>query len=318
MLSDSQTQYITIGMARKDILWRSNPTLAYRDWQAREAAGADRRPFSARSIVQHQAMFEHFRRHLLARGTSVASFGTDDIEAFWQTPDARTYSQATRMRYAKLLDRLCRHLVIAGVRQDNPAAGLLASVRWPEEEPTPHYLDASTDQRLQAYLQYPAENLASLRSRAIVATFLGTGITAAEARTARMGELYPNASPPYLFVPAHGSRDARTVHLSAFAVPLLRAWLARRKQLPIEGDRLFSLRPNGQPITDMSFGRIVSEILEAIGATEVEMSPRTLRNTFCRRQLLAGRPRDEVSHMLGLASNRTCDRIFATILQPAI
>ncbi len=45
------------------------------------------------------------------------------------------------------------------------------------------------------------------------------------------------------------------------------------------------------------------------------MSPRTLRNTFCRRQLLAGRTRDEVSQMLGLTSNRTCDRIAATIPQ---
>ncbi|MFC4518473.1 hypothetical protein [Cupriavidus pinatubonensis] len=99
--------------------------------------------------------------------------------------------------------------------------------------------------------------------------------------------------PPYLFVPGHSSRDARTVHLSDFAVPLLRDWLARRQALPIEGDRLFSLRPNGQPITDMRFGRIVSEILEAIGTTDVDMSPRTLRNTFCRRQLLAGRSFDE-------------------------
>lgn len=301
-----------------DILWLSNPTLAYRDWQAREAAGADRRPFAERSIVQHQAMFEHFRRHLLARGTSVASFGTDDIEAFWQTPEAKTYSQATRMRYVKLLDRLCRHLVFAGVREDNPAAGLLASVRWPEEEPTPQYLDATTDQRLQAYLQSPAEDLASLRSRAIVAIFLGTGITAAEARVARMGDLYPDAAPSYLFVPAQGPREARTVHLSDFAEPLLRDWLARRRALPIEGDRLFTLRQNGQPITDMSLGRIVSEILNTIGATDVEMSPRTLRNTFCRRQLLAGRPREEVSQVLGLASNRTCDRILATIHQPAI
>lgn len=44
-------------------------------------------------------MFEHFRRHLLARGTTIASFGTADVDAFWQTPNGRTYSQATRMRY---------------------------------------------------------------------------------------------------------------------------------------------------------------------------------------------------------------------------
>ena len=112
-----------------DSLWLSNPTQAYRDWQAREAAGADRRPFSARSIVQHQAMFEHFRRHVMTRGSTIASFGTADVDAFWQTTDGRSYSQATRMRYVKLLDRLCRHLVFAGVRQDNPAAALLFAER---------------------------------------------------------------------------------------------------------------------------------------------------------------------------------------------
>lgn len=305
-----QFQYITAAM---DTLWLTNPTLAYRDWQAREATGSDRRPFSARSIVQHQAMFEHFRRHLLARRTSVIAFGADDIEAFWLSAEARTYSQPTRMRYVKLLDRLCRHLVFTGVRQDNPAALLLAVERWPDVEPAPQYLDADADARLQADLQSPADDLAQLRNRAIVATFLATGITAAEARAARIVDLVPDASPPYLFVPAHGPRDARTVHLPDFALPVLRAWLTRRKTMPIEGDRLFTLTPDGRPITDMSFGRVVSAALEAIGGADAKMSPRTLRNTFGRRQLLAGRTREEVSQMLGLSSHRTCDRVAATI-----
>ncbi|WP_414249549.1 tyrosine-type recombinase/integrase [Cupriavidus taiwanensis] len=300
-------------MEPMDTLWLTKPTLAYSDWQAREAAGADRRPFSARSILQHQAMFEHFRRHLLARGASIPSFGTDDIDAFWQTADARSYSQATRVRYVKLLDRLCRHLVFSGVRHDNPAAALLAGERWPDQEPTPQYLDAAQDARLQAFLQAVADDLASLRSRAIVAVFLATGITASEARATRVVDLHLDASPPYLFVPAHGPRDARTVHLPEFAVPLLRAWMARRATLPIEGDLLFTLSPEGRPVTDMSFGRIVAAALEAIGFTGAEPSPRTLRNTFCRRQLLAGLSRETVSRMLGLASQRTCDRIAATI-----
>jgi len=300
-------------MADMDALWLSNPTLAYRDWQTREAAGADKRPFSARSIVQHQAMFEHFRRHLVVRGTTVTTFGADDIEAFWRTSDAQTYTQTTRVRYVKLLDRLCRHLVFAGVRKDNPAASMLESVRWPDEEPEPQYLDAAMDERLQAHLQSPADDLAGLRSRAIVALFLATGITAAEARSARVADLHPDAEPPYFLVPAHGPRDARTVHLAEFAVPLLSEWLARRETLPIEGDLLFTLLPDGRPITDMSFGRIVSTALEAIGAADVEMSPRTLRNTFCRRQLLARRTHDDVSQMLGLTSHRTCTRISATI-----
>jgi site-specific recombinase XerD len=213
----------------------------------------------------------------------------------------------------KLLDRLCRHLVFAGVRKDNPAASLLKSVRWPDVEPEPLYLDAAMDQRLQAHLQAPADDLAVLRSRAIVALFLATGITAAEARSARVVDLHPDAEPPYFLVPAHGPRGARTVHLAEFAVPLLREWLAQRQTLPIKGNRLFTLLPDGRPITDMSFGRIVAAPLEDIGAINVEMSPRTLRNTFCRRQLLAGRTHDDVSQMLGLTSIRTCVRIAVTL-----
>ncbi|MCY1197482.1 Tyrosine recombinase XerC [compost metagenome] len=308
-----QFQYITVGMTKMDSRWFSNPTLAYRDWQAREAAGADRRPFSARSIIQHQAMFEHFRRHLLAKGATIASFGAADIDAFWQTPDGRTYSQTTRTRYVKLLDRLCRHLVFTGVRLDNPAAPLLSAERWPDQEPAPLFLTDVEDERLQAYLQSIPDDLARLRSRAIVATFLGMGITAREARSARMADLWPDAIPPYLVVRAHGPRDARTVHMGRFAAPILRAWRTRRATLPVDGDLLFTLTPDGRPVTDMSFGRIVATALEEIGFNGTEPSPRTLRNTFCRRQLLAGHSRDEVSQMLGLASNRTCDRIAATI-----
>ncbi len=103
------------------------------------------------------------------------------------------------------------------------------------------------------------------------------------------------------------------MHVEDFAVPLLRGWLTRRATLPIEGDLLFTLSPEGRPITDMSFGRIVAAALETIGFTGAEPSPRTLRNTYCRRQLLAGLSRENVSRMLGLASHRTCDRIAATI-----
>ncbi|MGT2434129.1 tyrosine-type recombinase/integrase (plasmid) [Cupriavidus basilensis] len=297
-----------------DSLWLTNPSLAYADWQGREAAGADRRPFAARSIVQHQAMFAHFRRHLLAADVTLASFGADHIDTFWQTPDARGYSTATRMRYLKLLDRLCRHLVASGIRKTNPAEKLVREGHWPEGEPVPIYLPDAVDARLQGWVQpHDGDDLAMLRSRAIVALFLGTGVTAAEGRAARHEDLQSGAAPPYLRVPAHGARDVRTVHLAPFAVPVLAAWSSRRAGLPMAGDLLFSLTPAGKPVTDMSLGKIVRAALETIAFEAEDMSPRILRNTYCRRQLLAGRSRDEVSKRLGLASTRTCDRIAATI-----
>ena len=307
-----QIQYITASM-NPHTLWLNNPSLAYRDWQAREAAGADRRPFSPRSMVQHQAMFENFRKHLDAKGRNVASFGSADIDSFWQSGDGRSYSQQTRMRYVKLLDRLCRHLVFSGVRQDNPASALLGSERWPDHDPVPQFLDEAEDRRLQAYVASPPDDLARLRSLAIVGTLLATGITAAELRGARIRDLQPGATPPYLIVPARGPREARTVHIDSFAVPLLRTWLARRQTLPVAGDLLFTLTREGQPVSDMSLGRIVSAALQELGYSGPGPSPRTLRNTFGRRHLMAGRSGDEVRRTLGLTSSRTCDRLSATI-----
>ncbi|MFM0610212.1 hypothetical protein PQR05_37540 [Paraburkholderia sediminicola] len=55
--------------------WTTEPHAAYLDWQANEAAGADRRRFSQRSIIQHKAMFDRFLRHLSQRPTTLAAFG---------------------------------------------------------------------------------------------------------------------------------------------------------------------------------------------------------------------------------------------------
>jgi site-specific recombinase XerD len=182
-------------------------------------------------------MFEHFRRHLLAAETTVATFGPDHIDTFWQSPDARGYSTATRMRYLKLLDRLCRHLVAIGVRKSNPVGQLVRNGHWPKAEPDPIYLPEDADACLQAWVQpHAGDDPAALRNRAIVAFFLGTGVTALEGRTARREDLQPDATPPYLHVPAHGARDTRTIHLAAFAVPILTEWCVRRQTLPIVGD----------------------------------------------------------------------------------
>lgn len=103
--------------------WNTDPHAAYLEWQATEAAGADRRPFSQRSIVQHTAMFERFLRHLSQRRATLATFGPEHLESFFGDVDNRCAAgTTTRLRYTKLIDRLCRHLVDVGVRESNPAA----------------------------------------------------------------------------------------------------------------------------------------------------------------------------------------------------
>lgn len=96
--------------------WILDPVGAYRAWQETAATGADRRPFAPRSVVQHVAMFERFLRHLIAQRVSLATFGPDHVATFL-TELERTCAPgtSTRVRYAKLIDRLGRHLVEAGV-----------------------------------------------------------------------------------------------------------------------------------------------------------------------------------------------------------
>lgn len=48
------------------------------------------------------------------------------------------------------------------------------------------------------------------------------------------------------------------------------------------------------------------------------MSPRILRNTFCRRQPLAVQPSDAISELLGFARFRTCSRIAAAVKMKAL
>ncbi|MCA8205168.1 site-specific integrase [Burkholderia sp. AU33545] len=294
-------------------LWLSAPTEAYQQWQRTEAAGADRRAFSPRSIVQHEAMFERFMRHLAAAQRSLATFGPDHLESFFADLDRRcTPGTTTRLRYQKLLDRLGRHLVDIGVRKTNPAAAYTLTQMWPEDEPVPVYLLEADDHRLQeSVATLDGLDERAIRNRAIVALLLSTGITAQEIRQALADNLDLSPARPHLVIPKRGPREARRVNVDGFAVPALVRW--RNCAAAAVSPLLFPSPRAGGPMTDEMLGRIVRDELLAIDVRLPDMSPRTLRNTFARRLLLAGRSNDDVMQLLGLTSQRTVIRIRATL-----
>ncbi|MBU9589532.1 tyrosine-type recombinase/integrase [Burkholderia multivorans] len=294
-------------------LWLSAPTEAYQQWQRTEAAGADRRAFSPRSIIQHEAMFERFMRHLAAAKLSLATFGPDHLESFFSDLDRRCKpGTTTRLRYEKLLDRLGRHLVDIGVRSSNPAAAYTLTQTWPEDEPVPVYLPEADDLRLQTSIRsIDGLDDRALRNRAIVALLLSTGVTAQEIRQAAAVDLDLSPARPHLLVRKRGPREARRVTVSEFAEPALARWLSR--SATAHSPLLFPSPRAGGPMTDEMLGRIVRDELLAVDIRVPDMSPRTLRNTFARRQLLAGRSNDDVMRMLGLTSQRTVIRIRTTI-----
>ncbi len=76
-------------------LWLDAPARAFRDWQENEATGTTRRAFSARSIIQHTAMFERFLRHLVHANVSVATFGEDHLDTFLGELEMRCASRTS-------------------------------------------------------------------------------------------------------------------------------------------------------------------------------------------------------------------------------
>jgi integrase len=300
--------------------WLTHPADAYRTWQTEEAAGADRRPFAARSISQHSAMFDRFLRHLTMRGTTLLTFGAADLQSFFADIDNRCEpGTTTRIRYAKLVDRLCRHLVELGLREANPGADLLRTEVWPDDEPEPLFLDPIADERMQAWARPVATDAArETRNRAIVALLLGTGVTAAEIRGALASHIILERVRPHLFIPKRSPRAERKVTLPGFATPALEAWVNLAHRFD-DGDAPLFPAPRGNgPVNDMLLGIIVREGLEAIGFKAADMSPRVLRNTYARRQLLAGRTNTDVTMLLGLSSQRTVVRLRATIGNPSV
>lgn len=289
------------------------PHESFRWWQQTEAMGARRRPFSARSMTQHCAMFARFTRHLATCGTTVASFGADHIESFLSDLARRSTSgTSTALRYIKLMDRLCRHLIDEGLRADNPASPYVIQTAWPTSEPVPVFLDETEDLRLQEHVTAVAPaDARAIRNRAVVALLHGTGITSAEIRSVRRSDLALGRVRPCLVVRQRGARAERKVPLPVFTIGAIEAWMGQDGSA---GDGLlFPLNAATGSFCEERLWRVVREALEATGFGGTDMSPRVLRNTYARRLLLAGKSNQDVSALLGLSSHRTVVRIRATI-----
>jgi site-specific recombinase XerD len=296
-------------------LWAIDPEAAYAQWQRTEAAGADRRAFAEQSIVQHCAMFARFNRFLIAQGQAPTTFGSDHINGFFEEL-ARDCAPGTttRLRYLKLIDRFVRHLVAMELRLANPAAQMLASESWPEDEPTPIYLSLADDRRLQtACVSRREADFKSLRNTAIVATLLSAGITAAECRHLRVSDLDIHGIRPDVLVQKRGPRIARRVPLEAFSLDVLREYHYARAKLPCRSEWLFFATAAGKPMKDDTLGKCVRIALESLDIKAADMSPRLLRNTYARRHLHAGRTDEEVANLLGLSSHRTTVRLRQTL-----
>lgn len=298
-----------------DDLWLVAPEDAYAQWQREEATGAGRRAFADQSIVQHRSMFSRFNQYLAGHRATVASYGADHLDGFF-TDLAQDCAPGTttRLRYLKLIDRFTRHLVNLELRADNPASQMLVNESWPEDEPTPLYLSSDDDARLQAVCVAPkGAAFKELRNTAIVALFLASGVTAAELRKMRVDKLDMDDERPTVFVEKHGPRIARRVPIDALAFDVLRRYQEVRRSIPCATQWLFIATAGGKPMQPYTMLKCVRQALHRAGLSAADESPRLLRNTYGRRQIIAGKSNEQVSNLMGLSSHRTAARLRQTV-----
>ncbi|MDR5755202.1 MULTISPECIES: tyrosine-type recombinase/integrase [unclassified Caballeronia] len=298
-----------------DDLWLAAPEDAYAQWQREEATGADRRAFADQSIVQHRSMFSRFNDYLIAHRVNVANYGADHLDGFFTNlAQDCAPGTTTRLRYLKLIDRFTRHLVNIELRADDPAAQMLVNESWPEDEPRPIYLSSEEDARLQAVcVSTEGAAFKELRNTAIVALFLASGVTAAELRQLRVDDLDVDNDRPTVFVDKHGPRTARRVPIEAFAIDILCDYHHARRSIQCTMQWLFVTTASGKPMQPDTLLKCVRAAMGGAGLTAADESPRLLRNTFGRRQIIACKTNGQVSNLMGLSSHRTATRLRQTV-----
>jgi integrase/recombinase XerD len=115
------------------------------------------------------------------------------------------------------------------LRTDNPSAAMLVGKYWPEDEPTPVFLSADNDVRLQQACFTPLNaTFKQLRSVALVTIFLGAGRTSGECRDLEIEVLDVENIRPDLYVHKRDPRIARRVPLDSFAIDVLRSYRRAR------------------------------------------------------------------------------------------
>ena len=188
---------------------------------------------------------------------------------------------------------LCRE----GRLERNPARVLL-SPRLEKRIPAP--LEES---QVEALLDVPGDDAASLRARAILELLYATGIRCAVLVGLDVGEIDLDAR--MVRVLGKGRKE-RIVLFGTRAQEALRSWLAARAGLRPKTDGVF-INLRGGRLSDRSVRALVSRRVKQVALTR-RCSPHTLRHSFATHLLARGADLRAIQELLGHASLSTTQR----------
>jgi integrase/recombinase XerC len=225
-------------------------------------------------------------------GRPLGSLTYADVRDFLGSMLRYGYEKRSAARKLSSVKSFLRFLVREGVLESNPAS----TVKGPRLEQ--HLPGVLTQHQMHDALEFPGDDDAAVRDRAILETLYGSGLRAAELVSLDTPDV--DFAADTIRVCGKGGKE-RILPLGAKEREAIQAWLGRRPKR--ESDVVFQNRKGGR-LTTRSIQTIVRRRLLAVaGATAT--NPHSLRHAFATHLLERGADLRAIQELLGHASLAT-------------
>ncbi|MEX2211636.1 MAG: tyrosine recombinase [Gaiellaceae bacterium] len=247
---------------------------------------------------------EAYRRDLtslgLRLGRSPATASTDDLERWLAGLRAEGLAPATIARRIAASRTFFRHLVLLGLREDNPAAELDPPRRIRR---LPRTLSAGEAERLIEAAAGTTPR--ALRDCALVELLYGAGLRVSEA--VGLDRSGVDLEERLVRCTGKGGKE-RIVPIGRQAAQALRLYLARgRPHLDVRHRPELFLNARGGPLTRAGAFLIVRRLAATAGLDPERVHPHLLRHSFATHLLEGGADLRSVQEMLGHADLATTE-----------
>jgi len=242
-------------------------------------------------------------------GTALEKAEAGQLHAYLASPPLRRLAPRSLARRLSALRQFYKFLVIDGVRDDDPTAGL-DSPRLGRALPK-ILSEAEIVQLIDAAAARPGEE--GTRLRCLLELFYATGLRVSELVTLPLAAA--QRDPRFVTVRGKGGKE-RVVPLSGPARASLAAYLASRDAF-LPGARpsrwLFPSTAGQGHLTRQRCGQLLKELAVAAGLDPARLSPHVLRHAFASHLLDHGADLRSVQQMLGHADIATT-QIYTHVL----
>ncbi len=250
-----------------------------------------------RTVEAYRRDLVHFARWL---GAAPSGATTEQLEAYVAQLRADGLAPATIARRLAALRTLYRHLMLLGVRADNPAAELVPPRRIRR---LPRTLSPSEAERLIEAANGTTPR--ALRDAAIVELLYGAGLRVGELVSLERGSI--DLDERLVRALGKGSKE-RIVPVGRRATEALRRYLSRgRPYLDRRHRPELFLNAKGGPLTRAGVFLILRKLAGKAGLEPERIHPHLLRHSFATHLLEGGADLRSVQEMLGHADLSTTE-----------